>query len=61
VPVGASVLDPFAGVGTTLIAALLRGCPATGIEINEHYCRIAAERVERELAQLKLPLGEVTP
>ena len=28
------ILDPFAGVGTTLVEALKAGCPTTGFEIN---------------------------
>lgn len=30
----ATVLDPFAGVGTTLVASVLKGCDAVGFEIN---------------------------
>lgn len=48
------VLDPFAGWGTTLVAAKRRGAKAVGIEINERYCEMAARR----LAQGALPLTE---
>jgi excisionase family DNA binding protein len=34
------VLDPFAGVGTTLVAALLRGHPVYGFEINPYAARV---------------------
>ena len=35
---GGSVLDPFAGTGTTLRAALQLGRPATGIDISKTAC-----------------------
>ena len=34
------VVDPFAGVGTTLVAALLRGHPVCGFEINPYAARV---------------------
>ncbi len=45
------ILDPFAGTGTTLIAAAHGARSAIGIEIEERYCEIAAKRIELELAQ----------
>lgn len=40
-----TVLDPWAGSGTTLVAARLRGIQAVGIELNEQYCETAKQRL----------------
>lgn len=37
-PIGGSVLDPFAGSGTTLRRAIDSGRPATGIDLNPAFC-----------------------
>ena len=48
-PEGDTVLDPFCGYGTTLIAALETGRKAVGVEIEERYCELAARRCSQEM------------
>jgi len=48
--VGDSVLDPFAGSGTTLIEAINHQRKAYGLEIDKSYVEIAKERIKRECA-----------
>jgi hypothetical protein len=50
--VPAQVLDPFAGAGTTALAALSAGRAFVGVEINSTYAAMAERRLENELGRL---------
>ena len=48
-PIGALVLDPFAGTATTLIQALKMGRRAIGIELSAKYVALARRRMDTEV------------
>jgi DNA modification methylase len=47
-----TVLDPFCGSGTTMIAALRAGRNSIGVEIDQEYCRMAARFLKAETSNL---------
>lgn len=51
-PAATTVLDPFAGSGTTLRAAKDRGIQSFGVEREERFCEIIADRCRQEVLDL---------
>jgi len=45
---GDTVLDPFCGSGTTMVAALKNGRNSVGVEIDPEYCRMIARYLKAE-------------
>lgn len=52
---GETVLDPFMGSGSTLVAARLEGRKAIGIELKESYC----ETTVRRLRNTNVPMADL--
>jgi DNA modification methylase len=58
-PPGGTVLDPFLGSGSTLVAAARLGFKGIGCEMSPEYLEIARRRIEhaqKEITQSELPL-----
>jgi len=45
------ILDPFAGAGTTVLAAKLEGYSAVGLELSKHYATAAQARIEADVSE----------
>ena len=45
-PPSGTVLDPFCGGGSTLVAAYRQDRTAIGIDINDNYCKLAEQKLE---------------
>lgn len=55
--IGDTVLDPFVGSGTTLIAAAMNGRLGIGIDIDSDYCALAAKRIRNALThRVQIPM-----
>lgn len=58
--VGDTVLDPFLGSGSSLIACVLTNRTGIGVEIDRNYCEISKQRLTKEaqINQLKLAIAK---
>ena len=55
-----TILDPFVGSGSTLLACLQTNRVGIGVDIDEKYCELAKKRLltEGRVNQLKLDIAE---
>ena len=47
--IGDTVLDPFVGSGSTLLASYLHNRKGIGVDIDKSYCDIAIKRIQQEI------------
>jgi len=57
--VGDTVLDPFAGTGTTCVAAMRTGRNSIGVEIDRNYWQSAGRRLQKEASSFLAPASVV--
>lgn len=50
---GETILDPFLGIGSTLLAAASLGRRGVGIELNESFANLAENRIKGHITRLK--------
>src|SRR3989454_13955 len=50
--VGDTIVDPFCGTATTMVAALKTGRSSIGVELDTEYCRMGASRLMNENSSL---------
>ncbi len=54
VPKGSLVVDPFVGIGTTLVACEHLGMRGLGFDISPEYCKIAEARLAVQFVKIKI-------
>ena len=52
-PEGGTVLDPYVGSGSTMVAALMEGRNCIGIDISPEYCKSSLSRIRHSVEKLK--------
>ena len=51
---GDVVLDPFAGTGSTAVAAVAAGCHSVSVEIDSGYVRMAEDNIRKAARQRRV-------